>query len=195
MALATAMKLSPLYYLVNLGLMTVRDRVVVLVVVLAGLVLPYFVWENYLYIFQYGAELKGDWDNAAAALAVVIPFSIVLRYVETRLDFDWEDRIGWGLVPFALLLALKMNVARHLLVVLLVPDKRGARNVAAAAGLAVPALLPVPFNASLAVAALVLAGALAHFLWLIGADRMRADLRRPAQALRDMWRSGSIREG
>ncbi|HEU5258555.1 MAG TPA: hypothetical protein VFU28_21360 [Vicinamibacterales bacterium] len=34
-----------------------------------------------------------------------------------------EDRIGWGLVSFSLLLALKMNVARHLLVVLLGPDK------------------------------------------------------------------------
>ena len=87
---------------------------------------------------------------------MVIPFAIVLRYVETRLGFDWEDRLGWGLVPFALLLALKMNVARHLLIVLLVPDKRGLRNIAAAVGLAVPAIFPVPFNSSLAFATLSL---------------------------------------
>jgi hypothetical protein len=35
-----------------------------------------------------------------------------------------------------------MNVARHLLVVLLVPDKRGLRNLTAAVGLGLRALLP-----------------------------------------------------
>jgi hypothetical protein len=189
-ALATAMKLSPLYYVANVGLMHRRDASAFLAIILAGLVLPYFIWENYLYIYRYGAELKGDWDNAAAALAVVIPFSVVLRYVETRLRFDWEDRIGWGLVPFALLLALKMNAARHLLILLLVTDKRGARNVAAAAGLATPAILPVPFNASLAVSALVLAASLGYYLSLIGANRIREDLRNPIQTAGEMWRRG-----
>jgi hypothetical protein len=185
-ALATAMKLSPLYYVVNVRAMGATSASLYGAILMAGLVLPYFIWDNYLYIFQYGAELKGDWDNAAAALAVVIPFAFVVRYVETRLRFDWEDRVGWGLVPFALLLALKMNVARHLLVVLLVPDKRGARNLAAAAGLAVPALLPVPFNTSLAVAALALAAALGVYLSEIGWDRVRADLSHPASTFRDL---------
>ena len=185
-ALATAMKLSPLYYVVNLRAMGTFHAALYVVILFAGLVLPYFVWDNYLYIFQYGAELKGDWDNAVAALLVVLPFALVLRYVETRLQFDWEDRVGWGLVPFALLLALKMNVARHLLIVLLIPDKRGVRNLAAAAGLAVPALLPVPFNTSLAVAGLVLAGALTYYVSQIGWTKVRDDLRNPATALKDM---------
>ena len=186
-AVATAMKLSPLYYIVNLGLMRRRDAAIYITIVASGLVLPYFIWENYLYIYQYGAELKGDWDNAAAALAVVIPFALVLRYVETRLAFDWEDRIGWGLVPFALLLALKMNVARHLLIVLLVPDKRGIRNIAAAVGLAVPAIFGVPFNSSLAFAALTLAVGLAFYLSEIGWQRVRNDLRTPFATLREMF--------
>jgi hypothetical protein len=189
-ALATAMKLSPLYYIVNVGLMRRRDAAVFLAVIGGGLVLPYFVWENYLYIYQYGAELKGDWDNAAAALGVGIPFALVVRYVETRLRFDWEDRLGWGLVPFALILALKMNVARHLLIVLLVPDKRGVRNLAAAVGLAVPALFGTPFNASLAFAALTLVLGLACYLSEIGWDRVRHDLRTPLRTLGEMFVSG-----
>src|SRR5262245_2725059 len=84
-ALATVMKLSPLYYVANLGRMRRRDAVLYLAIGTAGFILPYFVWENYLYIFQYSAELKGDWDNAAAALVVVLPFALLLRYVETRL--------------------------------------------------------------------------------------------------------------
>jgi hypothetical protein len=186
-ALATAMKLSPLYYVANLGTMRRRDAVVYVGILVAGFVFPYFVWENYLYIFQYSAELKGDWDNAAGALLVVAPFALVLRYVETRLPFDWEDRVGWGLVPFALLLALKMNVARHLLIVLLVPDKRGIRNIAAAIGLAVPVIFGVPFNSSLGFAALVLVTGLTYYLREIGWKRVRLDLRTPLETLREMF--------
>lgn len=186
-ALATAMKLSPLYYLANLGQMRRRDAATYVAIVAAGFVLPYFVWENYLYIFQYSAELKGDWDNAVAALIVVAPFALVLRYVETRLGFDWEDRVGWSLVPFALLLALKMNVARHLLIVLLVPDKRGIRNVAAGIALAVPVVFGVPFNASLGFAALVLVTGLTYYLRTIGWERVRRDLQTPLQTLAEMF--------
>lgn len=185
-ALATAMKLSPLYYLVNVGLMRRRDAALYVAILVGGLILPYFIWDNYLYIYQYGAELKGDWDNAAAALVIVAPFAVVLRYVETRLGFDREDRVGWGLVPFALLLALKMNVARHLLIVLLVPDKRGVRNIAAAIGLAVPAIFGVPFNSSLPFAALTLALGLGYYLSTIGWAKIRMDLSNPARTVAEM---------
>jgi hypothetical protein len=191
-ALAIAMKLSSLYYLVNLGRMRRRDAWLFVAILAAGLVLPWLVFENYLYIFEYGAELKGDWDNLAAALLFVMPFTLVLRYVETKLAFDWEDRIGWGAVPFALLLALKMNAARHLLIVLLIPDKRAARNLSAAAGLAVPALLPLPFNSSLAIAVTGLVAALAYYLWRIGWEELRRDLRHPRRTLHALF-SASVR--
>ena len=42
----------------------------------------------------------------------------------------------------ALFLAFKMNVARHLLLVLLIPDKRGLRNIAVAVPLALHAAFP-----------------------------------------------------
>jgi hypothetical protein len=192
-ALATAMKLSPLYYVTNLGAMRRPDAALYIAIIVAGFVLPYFVWENYLYIFQYSAELKGDWDNAAAALLVVAPFALVLRYVETRLQFDWEDRVGWGLVPFALMLALKMNVARHLLIVLLVPDKRGVRNIAAAVGLAIPVIFGVSINASLGFAVLVLVAGLTHYLSEIGWVRVQRDLRTPVRTLQDMFWNGPAR--
>ena len=193
-ALATAMKLSPLYYVINLGTMRRRDAVLYIAILAAGFVLPYFVWENYLYIFQYSAELKGDWDNAVAALIVVTPFTLVLRYVETKIQFDWEDRVGWGLVPFALLLALKMNVARHLLIVLLVPDKRGIRNLAAAIGLAVPVIFGVPVNSSLGFAALVLVTGLTYYLREIGWERISLDLRTPLETLQEMFGIRPVRQ-
>jgi len=195
-ALATAMKLSPLFYLANLRRMRRRDAALFVCILASGFILPYFVWDNYLYIFQYSAELKGDWNNAAAALIGVVPFALVLRYVETRLQFDWEDRIGWGLVPFSLLLALKMNVARHLLIVLLVPDKRGIRNIAAAVGLAVPVVFGLPFNASLGFATLVLVTGLTYYLEKIGWQRLRRDLQTPLQTLREMfWTEQTIVTG
>ena len=100
-----------------------------------GLVAPYFIWDNYLYIFRYNNELKGDTlvgrrragDRGAVRRAAVASSN-------RGGGFDLEDLIGWSLVPIALFLAFKMNVARHLLLVLLVPDKRGLRNVAAGVG-------------------------------------------------------------
>ena len=42
----------------------------------AGLVLPYFIWDNYLYIYQFGNENKGDrWYDLAGALALLGPAS------------------------------------------------------------------------------------------------------------------------
>jgi hypothetical protein len=161
---------------------------VVLGIVAAGLVLPIFLWENYLYIFGFHDALKGGTAETVAAVVVSIPFALALWYVEVRIGFDMEDRVGWGLVPFALFLGLKMNAARHLVLVLLVPDKRGVRNVAAAVGLAVPALLPgiVAVNSALLISAGMLVLGLVYYLDLIGWDVVRADLRQPAKTLRMM---------
>jgi hypothetical protein len=193
MAVAITMKLSPLYYAKRAPAMHRWTAVLFVAILVACLVLPYFIWENYLSIFRFNSEVKGrHWYDAAGALALVVPFTIVLWYVETRLESDAEDRIGWGLVPFAMFLAFKMNVARHLLIVLLVPDKRGARNIAAAIGLAVPALLPglVHFNAALPIATAVLVVALAYDLDLVGMDVIKDDLRHPGRTAKMMLAAG-----
>jgi hypothetical protein len=185
MALAITIKLSPLYYVKNLASMRRRDAAIFVGIVLAGLALPVLMWENYLYIYRYGIALKGDWLTLAGAVLVAVPFAIVLSYVEARAGFDLEDRVGWGLVPVAMFLGFKMNVARHLLVVLLVPDKRGVRNLAAAVGLAAPALLPglVLFNTALPIATLVLCAGLAWHLQAIGWDVVRDDLKHPIRTV------------
>jgi uncharacterized membrane protein len=69
-----------------------------------------------------------------------------------------------------------------------VPDKRGVRNVAAAVGLAVPALLPgiVAVNSARLISAGMLVLGLVYYLDLIGWDVVRADLRQPAKTLRMM---------
>ena len=142
MAVATTMKLSPLYYARYLGTSWMPRWVAPawVAIVAAGLVLPYFVWENYLYIFQYNNELKGDLASAAGGAAIALACAAGLWVLDRRGAFDREEQIGWALVPVALFLAFKMNTARHLLLPLLVPDKRGTRNVAAAIGLTLDTL-------------------------------------------------------
>jgi hypothetical protein len=189
MAVAIAMKLSPLYYLRHLVGMKRSSAVLVVAIVAAGLVLPYFIWENYLYIYQFGNENKGDrWYDLAGALALAGPFTVLLWYVETRLRFDAEDRIGWSLVPLAIFFAVKMNAARHLMIVLLVPDKRGIRTLAAAAGLALHALFPgvIRFNSVMYIAIALMIAGLCLALRRIGWREVREDVRHPWRTARLM---------
>jgi hypothetical protein len=189
MAVAITMKTSPLFYVKEIVAMKRPAAVCFLSIVVAGLVLPYFFLENYLYIYRFHSEVKGQhWYNVAGPLAVVVPFSIVVAYVEARLGFDMEDRIGWGLVPFAMLLAMKMNTARHLLIVLLVPDKRGIRNLAAAVGLGLHALMPgvVLLGSVVPIASGLLCVGLAYYLRRIGWETVRHDLRHPLETIRFM---------
>ena len=112
-------------------------------IVIVGLGVPYLVWDNYAYINQFQIQRKEHyWVNAALATLAVVGFTAVLVYVEGRRDFDLEDRIGWSVVPFALYLALTMNAARHLFVVLLVPDKRAARTAAGSLGFSLHYAVP-----------------------------------------------------
>ncbi len=187
MAVATIMKLSPLYYVKHLPRMKRATAVAFVAILVAGLVLPYFIWPNYLYIFFFHEQTRsGTWAGRIVAAAFVAMFTLVLAYVETRLDFDDEDRIGWGLVPFAMFLALGMNAARNLLVVLLLPDKRVLRNMAGAFGLGLYWLLPrrPPFGAVTYFLIVFLSGALAYYLSRIGWEALVDDLRHPQRTLR-----------
>jgi hypothetical protein len=192
MALAITMKLLPLYYAKNILTMKRPMALLFVAILIAGLVLPYFIWDNYLYIYTFQNEFKGTWSQTAGAILVAVPFAMVLCYVETRLAFDLQDRIGWGLVPFALFAAIKMNTARHLLIVLLVPDKRGIRNVAAAIGMAVPSLLPwfIRFNSSLFISTAVLVAGFIYYLERIGWAMVRDDVRHPGRTALLMLRGG-----
>ena len=162
MAGAIVTKFSPLYYARHLTRMPRGVAIAFVAILLAGLVLPYFIWDNYLYIFRYNSELKGSGLAALGAAALAIPFAILLARTESKARFDLEDLIGWSLVPLSLFFAFKMNAIRHLLLVLLIPDKRVVRNLAAGLAFAVYAVLPsgVPFNSLLPVVALTLIGGL-----------------------------------
>jgi len=189
-ALAITMKLSPLYYLKSLCSIPRRSAWTMLAILTVGFVLPIFIWDGYLSIYSFHEEFKGSPAETYGALAVSMPFALCLWYVETRLGFDWEDRIGWGLVPFALFLGFKMNTARHLLIVLLVPDKRGLRSAALAAGLLAPVLLPgvVRFNSTLAITGVLLVWCLAYYLSRIGWAQIRYDLTHPRDTVRLLLR-------
>ena len=185
MALAITMKLSPAAYAWELLTMRRRTAMIFTAILFAGFVLPYFIWDNYLYIFTFHEQVKGNIYDTVAAVALVVPFTIVLWYVEMRLGFDMEDRIGWSLVPFAMLIGIKMRVARHLLIVLLVPDKRGPRNIAASIGLALHAAAPDVFRLGsvLYITTVLLFAVLAHYLWRIGWATVRNDAQHPLRTV------------
>lgn len=186
-AIAITMKLSPLYYLKNVPGMSRRAALLVLSILVAGLLLPALLWENYGYIYAFHTGRRAHyWINAAGALLAVIPFAAVLAYVEARLGFDDEDRVGWGLVPFALVIAISMNAVRHLFLVLLVPDKRGFRTVAGTTGMATHLLLPsvVPSGAANYIIMGLLWWALGCYLARIGFPTVWKDLRNPAATVR-----------
>jgi hypothetical protein len=162
MAAAIVTKLSPVYYARYLTRMPRRIAIAFVAILVAGLVLPYFIWDNYLYIFRYNSELKGSGLAAVGAAAVAVPFTLLLMRAERRKRFDLEDLIGWSLVPLALFFAFKMNGIRHLLLVLLVPDKRVVRNLAAAVGLGLYTVSPsgIPLNAMLPIVTVILVAGL-----------------------------------
>ena len=192
MALAITMKLTPLYYAKNVLRMNRGMAVVFIAILLGGLVLPYFIWDNYAYIFRFGAETRRvQWYETVGAMMVVLPFAVVLWYIEMRRGMDMEDRLGWDLVPVAMFFAITFNAARHLLIALLVPDKGGARNIAAAIALGLHSLFPrfIPFGSLIYVSAAVLVVALIRELEKIGWDTVRDDLRHPARTARLMLAS------
>jgi hypothetical protein len=181
MALAIDMKMTPLYYAKNLSIMGGQVATLFVVILLAGLLAPYFIWENYSYIYRFHETLKGDTFGMVAAIGYSIPFAAVLAYIEVKLGFDMEDRVGWGMVPFAMCLAMKMNVPRHLLMALLVPDKRGLRNIAAAIPLALNLLLPgiFRFGSVLSIATVLLFGIVIYYLDAIGWTTVLDDFKHP----------------
>ena len=187
MALATVMKFLPLAYARYLARMPRRIAWCYAGILAAGLVLPYFVWDNYLQIYQFANERKGnDWLDITGALLLVAPFTLAVWYVEDRLGFDDEDRVGWSLVPFALFTGLLANSGRHLLIALIVPDKRSGRNLAAAAGLTLYSLMPgvIRLGSLVYVMTAVLCAVLAVYLRRIGWQVVRDDIRHPARTLR-----------
>lgn len=165
MAVATTMKLSPLFYGIEIFRMPRRTAVLYVAIVFAGLVLPYFLWSNYLYIYSYGAGLKGSsWQHLFAYVLTPL-FAAAVWYVERRHNFDTEDRIGWGLIPMAVYFGLYTNGARHLILALLIPDKRGWRNLPVPITLALHSLAPraVPLGSVLTISIGLLALILARY--------------------------------
>lgn len=188
MAIAISMKLIPLYYAKNVFVMPRRTAVTFVSILTAGLVLPYFIWDNYLYIFAFHETVKGDWRGLVAAVCYGIPFAAALWYVEAKLGFDLEDRVGWGMVPVAMIMAMKMNVPRHLLLALLVPDKRGLRNLAVALALGLQALLPelIRFGSVLSILTGLVFLILLYYLGTIGWRTVWDDWKNPGRTLRMM---------
>jgi hypothetical protein len=94
--------------------------------------------------------------------------------------------VGWGLVPFAMLAGMLANSGRHLLIALIVPDRRAGRNVAAAIGLALHSLLPsvVRLGSLTYLMTAMLCVVLAYQLKQIGWSTVRNDIRDPSRTLR-----------
>jgi hypothetical protein len=191
MAVAITMKFSPLYYAKHVLSMKRRMAILFVVILVAGLVLPYFIWDNYLYIYGFHNSLKGNVYDTVGAAILAAPFTMLLWYVETKINFDMEDRIGWSVVPFAMFLAIKMRVTRHLFIPLLVPDKRGMRNIAAAVGMGLHDVFPsfILLGSVVYITTALLYVALGYYVTQIGWDTVRDDFQHPGRTLKMMLAS------
>jgi hypothetical protein len=188
MALAIAVKVSPLFYATNLLRMRPWTATAFVAALVAAFVLPYFVLDNYLYIFTFQNEIKGGGWRMVGAAVVSVPFAVLLSYVSVRRDFDLEDRIGWFVLPVAILLAFNLNVARHVLVVLLVPDKRARRTAVAAVAMAAHYLSfgVLGLNSTLPICVTFLFAILVFELRHLGWSIVRDDVNNPMRTLRMM---------
>ena len=73
MAVAITMKLSPAAYTREILTMRRRTAVVFAAILFAGFVLPYFIWDDYLYIFTFHEQVKGNiYDTVLAVKSVPI---------------------------------------------------------------------------------------------------------------------------
>src|SRR6185436_8727733 len=80
MALAITMKLSPAAYAWQMPAMRRETAMIFGAILFAGFALPYFIWDNYLSIFTFHDQNKGNLYDTVAAVALVVPFAIVLWY-------------------------------------------------------------------------------------------------------------------
>ena len=147
---AVCLKLTPVFFLTNFLRFRRGAALAAAGILLAGFVLPLFVLENYRYIYGFHAMrdigpivkalgsvgVSGGHARTLAAIAGwVLPlagggaFSLVLLYAQHKLDFTWEDRIGWAAVPFSLLFSLRMLSMRTLFESMVIPDRRRTRSL------------------------------------------------------------------
>ncbi|MGA1848006.1 MAG: hypothetical protein ACMUHB_01575 [Thermoplasmatota archaeon] len=146
-AAAIAFKFMPFFYISNIFRMKRKQAFIFSGMVIAGLVLPVFLFDNYLYIYSFHATRGYSFatslfdhfdiamsDTIAIVLTWTVPvfvaalFTMILYYIENRLNFDWEERIGWSAVPFGLFLGWRLLSTRFFFLMLLLPDKRGTRT-------------------------------------------------------------------
>ena len=147
---AVCLKLTPIFFLTHFLRFRRGTALAAAALLFAGFVLPLFTLENYRYIYGFHATrdigplvralgaFGVSGPNAAtlaAAAGWVLPlglggaFSLVLLYAQYKLDFTWEDRIGWAAVPFSLLFSLRMLSMRTLFESMVLPDRRHARSL------------------------------------------------------------------
>jgi hypothetical protein len=147
---AVCLKLTPVFFLTNFLRFRRATAVAAGALLFAGFVLPFFVFENYRYIYGFHATrdiapivhvlgllgLSGPHAATLAAIAGwVLPltigglFALVLLYAQYRLEFTWEDRIGWAAAPFSLLFSLRMLSMRTLFEAMSLPDRRVVRSL------------------------------------------------------------------
>lgn len=148
--LAVCLKLTPVFFLTNFPRFRRPVALAAAGMLALGFVLPLFVFENYRYIYGFHATrdigpivaglsalgiTSGPITSIAAAAGWALPltiggaFSLMLLYAQHKLDFTWEDRIGWAAVPFSLVFSLRMLAMRTLFEAMVIPDRRVTRSL------------------------------------------------------------------
>jgi hypothetical protein len=214
---AVCLKLTPIFFLTNFLRFRRGTALAAGALLFAGFVLPLFVFENYRYIYGFHAtrdirpivhalEFVGVHGAHTATVAAVVgwalpllfgsAFSVVLLYAQLKLNFTWQDRIGWAAVPFALLFSLRMLSMRTLFEAMAIPDRRQARSLwIFGMGLMDILLRFVDIDRPIRDGIWDTCGCLGlflicrHWLRLIGADAIRADWARRYELLPWLFRA------
>ena len=94
MALAITMKLSPAAYAREMLTMRRGTAMIFAAILFAGFVLPYFIWDNYLTIFTFHDQVKGNIYDTVAAVCWSCPSRLCCG--TSRRGSGSTGRIGSG---------------------------------------------------------------------------------------------------
>jgi len=126
MALSFCIKLAPVYFFRFFPKLGWKERVVLIAIPLFLLVLPILFLDDYLYIytFQGGRSVY----PLPLMVALMVIFLAVFWWMEFHSSFRFADFITWSLLPFSVLITLKIGYWKYLAWAMFIPDRRFVMN-------------------------------------------------------------------
>ena len=122
MACAVSIKFVPVYIYRAIFKLHPKSRWLLVVIPAVFLILPYFIFDNYLYIYTFHSGR----NILPFFLQVVVMgiFFLELIYMERKLEFELIDILGYSLLPLSLFTTMKIGYWKYIIWALIIPDRR-----------------------------------------------------------------------